>query len=100
MTETNVAPAPPAPVTAGEPASQARPMRPIINPATGEVIATVPEQGAADVDCAVAVAKDAFEQGPWPTMVRSKRARLLLKLADAIEDAAPRLYELETRNNG
>ncbi|HOZ57748.1 MAG TPA: aldehyde dehydrogenase [Nakamurella multipartita] len=78
----------------------ARSTRSIVNPATGEVIATVPEQGAADVDRAVATAKDAFETGPWPTMVRSKRARLLLTLADAIEANSARLYELETRNNG
>ncbi|ACV81171.1 aldehyde dehydrogenase [Nakamurella multipartita] len=78
----------------------ARPTRSIVNPATGEVIATVPEQGAADVDRAVATAKEAFETGPWPTMVRSKRARLLLTLADAIEANSARLYELETRNNG
>jgi len=100
MTETNVAPAPPAPVAGAEPASQAGPMRSIINPATGDVIASVPEQGAAEVDRAVAVAKDAFEQGPWPTMVRSKRARLLLKLADAVELHSSQLFELETRNNG
>ena len=78
----------------------ARSTRSIVNPATGEVIATVPEQGAADVDRAVATAKEAFETGPWPTMVRSKRARLLLTLADAIEANSARLYELETRNNG
>jgi acyl-CoA reductase-like NAD-dependent aldehyde dehydrogenase len=97
MTDTTTASAH-LPATA--PVPQARPMRSIINPATGEVIATVPEQGTADVDEAVATAKAAFESGPWPTMARSKRARLLLRLADAIEANSGRLHELETRNNG
>lgn len=100
MTDTTTAPAYPAPPAGTPPMPQVRPMRSIINPATGDVIATVPEQGAAEVDAAVAAAKGAFENGPWPAMVRSERARLLLKLADAIEENSGRLYELETRNNG
>ncbi len=100
MTDTSIAPAPPAPLAEAGPVPQARPMRSIINPATAQVIATVPEQGAAEVDAAVATAKAAFETGPWPTMARSRRARLLLRLADAVEQNSGRLYELETRNNG
>jgi phenylacetaldehyde dehydrogenase len=44
-----------------------------INPATGKVLATVAEGGAADVDEAVRVARTAFEEGPWarPTAARS-----------------------------
>ena len=92
MTDTSTAPLSLA-ASAGVPAMpQAGPMRSIINPATGEVIASVPEQGAAEVDAAVATARAAFETGPWPTMTRSKRARLLLKLADAIEANGGELY--------
>jgi acyl-CoA reductase-like NAD-dependent aldehyde dehydrogenase len=75
-------------------------LRSIINPATGEVIASVPEQGAADVDRAVAIARAAFESGPWPELTRTARARLLLRFADAIEANSASLFELETRNNG
>ena len=75
-------------------------VRSIINPATGEVLATVPDQTAADVDDAVRVAKAAFESGPWPELTRTERARLLLRFADAIEANTRALYELETRNNG
>ena len=100
MTDTSVAPAHPVPVAGTGPGPQARPMRSIVNPATGEVIATVPEQGAAEVDRAVAAARAAFESGTWPTMARSRRARLLLTLADAVESHSGRLFELETRNNG
>lgn len=74
--------------------------RDIIDPATGAVISTLPEHGPADVDAAVARAKAAFETGPWPAMTRSERARLLLRIADAIEQHSEELYRLETRNNG
>ena len=75
-------------------------LRSIINPATGAVIDTVAEQGADAVDAAVARAKAAFEHGDWPSLVRSQRARLLLRIADAVEAAADRLYTLEALNNG
>lgn len=77
-----------------------REVRHIVNPSTGAVLDTVAEQGADAVDAAVARAKAAFEHGAWPTLVRSRRARLLLRIADAIEDDADRLYTLEARNNG
>ena len=74
--------------------------RSIVNPATGAEIAIVTEQGADAVDAAVAVARTAFESGIWPTLVRSERARLLLRIADAIEAASEQLYRLEALNNG
>ena len=75
-------------------------LRSIVNPATGAVIDTVPEQGPEAVDAAVASARAAFEGGAWPAMVRSERARLLLRIADAIEADSERLYRLEALNNG
>jgi len=72
----------------------------IIDPATGAVIDTVPEQGRDAVDAAVGKARAAFEHGEWPALVRSERARSLLRIADAVADASERLYKLETRNNG
>ncbi|MDX1890534.1 aldehyde dehydrogenase family protein [Mycolicibacterium sp. 050158] len=75
-------------------------VRDIVDPATGAVIQTVPELGADGVDAAVAKAKTALSEGVWPTLVRSQRARLLLRIADAIEESADRLYTLEARNNG
>lgn len=80
--------------------SDAVTQREIHNPATGAVLATVPEHTAADVDVAVARALDAFHNGPWPELTRSARGRLLLRIADAIEDAAESLYTLEAENNG
>ncbi|RYF59836.1 MAG: aldehyde dehydrogenase [Comamonadaceae bacterium] len=74
--------------------------REILDPSTGEVIDVVAEHGAADVDEAVRIARTALESGPWPAMPRSERARLLLRIADAIESASEELFQLETRNNG
>jgi acyl-CoA reductase-like NAD-dependent aldehyde dehydrogenase len=75
-------------------------LRRIINPATGAVIDTIAEQGSDAVDAAVASALAAFEHGSWPALVRSERARLLLRIADAIEATSERLYRLEALNNG
>lgn len=75
-------------------------VRDIVNPSTGEVITTVAEASAADVDAAVSRARSAFEDGPWSRMSRTERGRLLLRLADAIEAAEQRLYTLEAQNNG
>ena len=52
------------------------------------------------MDAAVASALAAFDGGAWPTMVRSERARLLLRIADAIDADSERLYRLEALNNG
>jgi betaine-aldehyde dehydrogenase len=71
---------------------------PILNPATGEVIAHAPLSTPADVDRAVAAARDAFAE--WSTATPGERALALLKLADAIEDHADELAELEADNAG
>ena len=40
----------------------------VVSPIDGKVIATVPEAREADVDRAVAAARKAFDEGPWPRM--------------------------------
>jgi aldehyde dehydrogenase (NAD+) len=71
-----------------------------INPATEEVIASVAEGDAEDVDRAVKAARKAFESGPWPKMDARDRGRLLNKLADLIEEEIDELAQLETLDNG
>jgi betaine-aldehyde dehydrogenase len=71
---------------------------PILNPATGEVIAHAPLSSAADVDRAVGAAKDAF--AGWAATTPGERANALLKLADSIEAHADELSELESDNAG
>src|SRR6476661_5681549 len=71
-----------------------------VNPATEEVIASVAEGDAADVDLAVKAARKAFETGPWSTMDARDRGRLMNKLADLIEEEADELAALESLDNG
>jgi aminobutyraldehyde dehydrogenase len=71
---------------------------PIINPATGEVIAHVPQGSAQDVDRAVTAAEEAFEG--WARFTPGERAMPLLRLADRIEEHAEELARLESQNVG
>jgi phenylacetaldehyde dehydrogenase len=70
------------------------------NPATGEVLTTVPEGDREDIDRAVTAARNAFETGPWPAKTPSERGRLLWKLADLLEQHLEEFAELETLDNG
>jgi betaine-aldehyde dehydrogenase len=71
---------------------------PILNPATGEVIAHAPVSSAADVDRAVKAARNAFPE--WSTTTPGERAAGLVKLADAIEEHAEEIAALEADNAG
>jgi acyl-CoA reductase-like NAD-dependent aldehyde dehydrogenase len=73
---------------------------PVLNPATGARIATVPAGGAEDVDRAARAARDAFENGPWPRLSIHDRARVLNRFADRLEERLEDLFRLETVNNG
>jgi betaine-aldehyde dehydrogenase len=74
--------------------------REILNPANNEVIALVADGGARDADKAIAIARSAFDSGPWPKMRAQERASYLFKLADLIDKHADELATAETRNNG
>ncbi|MFP5248154.1 MAG: aldehyde dehydrogenase family protein, partial [Thermoanaerobaculia bacterium] len=69
-----------------------------IRPATGEVLAQIPDSDTADVDAAVQAAKRAFPS--WSTMRAEERSRILLKLADLIEQNLDELALLESDDNG
>ncbi|GAA5235765.1 5-carboxymethyl-2-hydroxymuconate semialdehyde dehydrogenase [Verticiella sediminum] len=68
------------------------------NPATGEAIAEVASGGAAEVDAAVAAAREAFPG--WANTPAKERARLMRRLGELIEQNVPTLAELETRDTG
>ena len=70
----------------------------VMNPATGEVMARVPDAQAADVDRAVAAARRAFEG--WRDVTAQERGRILLRLAEKARAEVKRLAELETLNSG
>jgi betaine-aldehyde dehydrogenase len=71
---------------------------PIVNPATGEQIATAPLSGEQDVDAAVQAAKHAFSE--WSETPPGERALALLRIADALEEQADELSRLESLNVG
>ena len=71
----------------------------IANPSTGEVYASSPRSGPADVDDAMRAAQTAFDDG-WRDATPSERMTALLKMADAIEENAERLVEIESENTG
>ena len=71
-----------------------------INPATGDRLGTVPEADATDVDHAVAAAREAFDRGPWRSMVPAEKARLLWRLGQLIDEHIDELSELETLDQG
>src|SRR6202789_3658320 len=71
-----------------------------VNPTTGEEICQVAEADSADVDLAVKAARAAYEHGPWHKMSGRERGRLLLRLADLIEQNADELAGVESLDNG
>src|SRR5579884_3643552 len=70
----------------------------VVNPATGEAIAEAPDSTAQDVDRAVAAARRAWES--YRDTTPGDRALMMLRLADAIEDHADEIAELEAANAG
>jgi len=72
----------------------------VIDPATRQVIARVPDSGAADVDRAVAAARRAFDVDGWPQTSARERGRVLFRIAEFIRRNEKRLAEIETTNNG
>ena len=73
----------------------------VVNPATGQTVATAPLGGRADVDRAVAAAQAAFdERKGWANWAAGKRGRTLSKLADLIKKNSDELAWLESRNGG
>jgi betaine-aldehyde dehydrogenase len=71
----------------------------VMNPATAEPMAAMPDAGAEDVDRAVKAARRAFDGG-WRDATAQERGRVLFRLADTVRREAKRLATLETLNSG
>ncbi len=71
-----------------------------LDPSNGREIATVAQGGVEDVERAVAAARRALQEGPWATMPATGREKLMHALAQAIDDHAQELAELESLDNG
>ncbi len=73
----------------------------VLNPATGEVIATVPDAQPADVELAVDAARRTFDEGRWwPRTSERERGRILLRAAEIVRREHERLARLETLDSG
>ncbi|WP_066555949.1 aldehyde dehydrogenase [Croceicoccus bisphenolivorans] len=72
----------------------------VLSPKDGTTIAHTLNCGEAEVDMAVRSAQRAFRDPDWANMSNRTRAKLVLKIADALERNMDELYELETLNNG
>ena len=70
-----------------------------VNPANEEPLAEVAEADAADVDDAVAAARQAYE-GAWSALPGSARAKYLFRIARAIQERGRELAVLESLDNG
>lgn len=73
---------------------------PTLNPATEETIAEIEEAGVVEVDAAVASSREAFESPKWRQMNPHRRARLLWRLADLVEQNSEFIAQTETQDNG
>ncbi|WP_405560042.1 aldehyde dehydrogenase family protein [Streptomyces canus] len=71
-----------------------------LDPATGQPHAQVSLAGAADADAAVRAARAALENPEWAGLTPARRARILWRIGDLIEEHAEELAELETRDQG
>ncbi|MET7730343.1 aldehyde dehydrogenase [Streptomyces sp. NPDC005402] len=58
----------------------------LVSPRDGQALAQVADAGQAEVDLAVAAARRAFDAGPWPRLAPAERGRMLLRIADLLEE--------------
>ena len=72
----------------------------VLDPVTNTAYTTASAGKQADIDRAVAAARRAFTEGPWPRMLPRERSRVLHRIADLVESRDQRLAELETYDTG
>ncbi len=73
---------------------------PVTDPSTGERVATIAAGGPADATLAVEAASEAFSDGRWSRIPPADRARVLLRVADLIEERLEGLARLESIDAG
>ncbi|MGH9207793.1 MAG: aldehyde dehydrogenase [Acidimicrobiales bacterium] len=72
----------------------------VISPASEEVIGQVPNASRADVDRAVAAARRAFDQGPWPHMTPVARGEVLGRLSQSLQARSESIADTISSENG
>lgn len=72
----------------------------VIDPTTEQTAYEAPAANSVDVDRAIAAAREAFDNGPWPRMSPSERATYLRAIATELRRRTPDLAQLWTRETG
>ena len=72
----------------------------VISPITEEVYARTPDGSPADIDRAVAAARDAFDNGPWPNWTPDERADAIAALSQALQKRGAQIADIVTNENG
>lgn len=72
----------------------------VVSPHSEQVVATVPEGSVADIDAAVAAARRAFDEGPWPRMSPAERIAVVQAFADLYAGRLAEMAELITLEMG
>ena len=69
-------------------------------PGTGELVAEIDESTAVDTEAAIAAARTAFDDGPWPRTSARERGDLLLRVADLLQRDRSALARMESLDTG
>ena len=72
----------------------------VLEPTTNAVYVQASAGQQADIDAAVAAAREAFDNGPWPRMKNRERSRILNRIADAVEAQDKALAAMESYDTG
>ncbi len=72
----------------------------VVNPATGKTLTEVPRGGVADIDAAVAAAREAHEDRRWAGLRPGKRTEILYKIGELIKRNISELAQLESVDSG
>src|SRR5215207_336759 len=71
-----------------------------VSPTTNEPVGRMAKAGHEDVERAVAAARKAFDEGPWPRMTPLERSRIMHKIAMLLRDRLAEIAVVETTNCG
>jgi betaine-aldehyde dehydrogenase len=71
-----------------------------VSPTTNEPVGRMAKAGVEDVERAVAAARKAFDEGPWPRMTPLERSRIMHRIATLLRDRLPEIAVMETTNCG
>ena len=71
-----------------------------VNPATEDLLGSAPQADPADMRRAIDAARTAFDEGPWPTMPRAERYRIIRQIAEGMERHEKVLSDLVVAETG